>query len=266
MNRPVLRNLVKSHSRDADEDVVVFVAGETSGEAADVSENLLLLVVRCEETNDVALPAAAIELVMPVKDDVFRPFDGTEADQFDIVQTIVNGVRRARAFRSRRAGRQTEIGWRHIDLGEQLVSVFEPANVGENGDQQDRAEHHRSAAAVKTDADDAVGHDQHCDGADYRFHHRPAAAAEAVASKHSRGDGYDFEPCANLGAGAVGPRGIEDAAQAAEHARQNIDAANDATNGNSHVVSGATDPPTARMRQPGRVRLKTKWSSSATPR
>ena len=74
-----------------------------------------------QETNDVALPAAAIELVMPVKDDVFRPFDGTEADQFDIVQTIVNGVRPARAFRSRRAGRQTEIGWRHIDLGEQLV-------------------------------------------------------------------------------------------------------------------------------------------------
>ena len=77
--------------------------------AADMREDFRALVIGSEEADDVAMPRAAIEIVIAVEDDVFRPFDLAKPDDFDRAQPIVQAIRRARSRRRWRF-RRLEIG------------------------------------------------------------------------------------------------------------------------------------------------------------
>ena len=77
-------DLVEAHADDADDQIAVAVERQAERAAADMGEDLPLLVVGPEEADDVAVAVAAIEIVVAVEDDVLRALDLAEPDELDI--------------------------------------------------------------------------------------------------------------------------------------------------------------------------------------
>ena len=86
---------VEPHAADADIEIVVAVERHAERLAADMGEDLHLLVVGRHETDDVAVARAGIEIVVAVENDVFRRLDAADADQRDVAQLVVLGERAA---------------------------------------------------------------------------------------------------------------------------------------------------------------------------
>ena len=75
------RDAIEPHAADADIEIVVAIEGHAERLAADMGEDLHLLVVGRQEADDVAVARARIEIVVAIEDDVFRRLDAAEADQ-----------------------------------------------------------------------------------------------------------------------------------------------------------------------------------------
>ena len=83
------RDAIESHPADADIEIVVAVERHAERLAADMREDLHLLVVGRHETHDVAVARARVEIVVAVEDDVFRRLDAADADQRHVAQLVV---------------------------------------------------------------------------------------------------------------------------------------------------------------------------------
>ena len=140
------RDAVEPHAADAAQQRAVARERHAERTAADMGEDLLPGIVRREEAHDVAGAVADIDVVVVVEDDVLRPVDAVEADRLDRTQPVVERIGRI-AVRGGR-GRQLGIGWRHIDLRQELVPVLQPAHVDRHRRQQHHAEQQRAAASA----------------------------------------------------------------------------------------------------------------------
>ena len=96
------RDAIEAHAADADIEIVVAVEGHAERLAADMGEDLHLLVVGRQETHDVAVARARVEVVVAVEDDVFRRLDAAEADQRHVAQLVVLRERARCRVRSKR--------------------------------------------------------------------------------------------------------------------------------------------------------------------
>ena len=90
---------VEAHAGDADDEIVVAVEGEAERAAADMGEDLPLLMIGTEEAHDVAVTVAAIEMPVAVDNHVLRPLDLGQADHLDIARAC-RSARRASPVRS----------------------------------------------------------------------------------------------------------------------------------------------------------------------
>ena len=204
-----------------------------------MGEDFMPGVIRTEEPHDVAMAVAAIEIVVAIEDHVLGAFDDAKPNRADIAQLVVQRVRRTGIRRRRWRWRRREIGRRDIDLVENLVAVLQPAHVDEHrGDQHD-AEDGRVDRPRHRKRQQPVGQDQHDDRAEHRLGDRAAAAAERIAAEYDGGQRRDLEAHAGIGAGPAEPRGVEEAGQAAEHARPDIGVADRAPHADAGIVRRA---------------------------
>ena len=181
--------------------------------AADVGEHFAALVVRAEETDNVAVTGAAIEIVVAVEDDVLRPLDLAKANNLHRTQLVVERVRRARIERGRR-GRKRQISRRHIDLGEPLVAIAQEAHVDEDRGDEHAAQYGGVRRPGDTEASEAVGDDQDEQRAHDRLGDPAAPSAKRIAAEDRRGQRGDLEPHACVGPRAADAGGEQDPASA----------------------------------------------------
>ena len=171
--------------------------------------DLMRLVVGRGKADDIAVACAAIEVIVVVEDDILGGFDIGKADDLDVLQPVVEGEGGAGIGAGGCRLGQLDIGGRDVDLVEQLVAVLQPAHIDEDGEDQGEAEHHRSRTGIEAEAQHAIGHDEHDDGADQCLDDRAAAAAEAVAAEHGRCQSRNLQPHAGIGAGAGKAGGVD---------------------------------------------------------
>src|SRR5277367_1546976 len=145
----ILAHTIEAHARDANDESAGPVEGHAEGPAADMRVDFSSDVIRREEANDLALPHAAIEVVARVENDVFRPVD--------LAETRRSWRKRRRARLEQRSGRQSQMGWGHIDLGADIVPIFDPPQVDrDRKQQQHETDHHRRGAVLETEPDEPV--------------------------------------------------------------------------------------------------------------
>ena len=97
-----------------------------------------------------------------------------------------------------------------------------------------------------------------------RLGDRAAAAAEADAAEHGGGQGSDFEADARVGAGSAEAGRIEHARHARQHARDDIGMQTVRRTEMPALCAERREPPTARMCQPSRRRVRKTWAAMAT--
>ena len=102
---------------------------------------------------------------------------------------------------------------RDIDLVQHLVAVLQPADVEGHRGGQHEAQHHLVGAGAVAEPDQAVGHDQHDDGAHQALGDRAAPAAQAVAADHGGGQRQDLQVEAGARPGAAQPAGDQEAGE-----------------------------------------------------
>ena len=194
------------------------VEGHAERPPADMGVDFPLDVIGREEADDLALPDAAIEMVVLIENDVLGTVNLAEADDLHLAKAVVHRVGRRERRRNRGAGGQGEIGRRHIDFGAQAMPPLAPSDVDGDGEQEHEADHHRGGAVFKPKTDEPIRQQRNDDRAHQGLADRAAAAADAVAAKNRRRHAGEFEADAGVGTGAGKPRSIERAGEARQHA------------------------------------------------
>ena len=121
----LLVDAIEAHAGDAHDEAAVPVEGHAERPSADMGVDFPPDMIGREEADDLALPHAAIEVVVVIEDDVLGTVDLAEANDLDVAQAVVHRVGRRGVVEPRR-GRQGEIGRRHIDLGAQTYVAICP--------------------------------------------------------------------------------------------------------------------------------------------
>ena len=106
--------------------VVVPVEGHAQRRAADVREDFPAFVVGREESDDVPVSRAAVQVVVAVQDDVFRALDLTLADDVDILQLVVERPNGAAVGLGRRRRREFVVRGADIRPADDPMLVFHP--------------------------------------------------------------------------------------------------------------------------------------------
>jgi hypothetical protein len=161
------------------------------------------------------MPGAAIEIVVAVQNDVLGSFDLAKSNDLDGPQLVIERVRRGWIEGGRRRGKR-EIGGRHIDLRQPPVAIAQEAHVDEDGCDQNAAQHRRVDRPRYAKTCEAVGHDQHQQGAHDRLGDGPAAPAERIAAEHRGGESGHFKADAGIGARAADARSEKEAGERAQ--------------------------------------------------
>ncbi|MPL88390.1 hypothetical protein SDC9_34410 [bioreactor metagenome] len=216
------RDLVKPHGADAGDQVAVAVECQPQREAADMGEDLGAGVVRCEEAHDLAMPGAAIEVVVGVEDHVLGPLERAQPDMLGCGEAVVQRIGRARMRLGRLGLAHLQIDRRDIDLVQHLVAVLQPADVDGDGDGQHDAQDHLVGAGAIAQANEPVRHHQHDHRAHQPLDHRAAPAAEGIAADDRRGEGEDLEPGAGARPRARQPAGDQEPRRARAQAGEDI--------------------------------------------
>ena len=178
-----------------------LVEGHAERPSADMRIDFSTDMIGREKADDIALPNAAIKVVVIIENDVLGPVNLAQTDDLHVSKAVVHRIGR-RAVAKPRRWRQSEIGWRHIDPRAQLVAPLAPSHVDGDRQQQNEADHHRRGAALEPKSDQPVRQQRDDDGAHQGFADRAAAAADAVAAEERSRDRREFEAEACVGAGA----------------------------------------------------------------
>ena len=187
-----------------------------------MGKDLRFLVIGSEEADDFAVPCAAVQVVIPVKDHVFRAFELAKANVFCRGNLVVEGVGRDRIGQGRLGFSHTMIDRRHIHLIQNLMSVLKPANVQHNGGSQHEPQHHLVCAGSIPQPDEAIVHDENDDGTHDALGNGAAPTPQTVAANHGRRERQNFEIKPGTGASAAQAAGNQETRNAGTNAGNDI--------------------------------------------
>ena len=88
----VRRDRIQPHGSDANLERLILVEGEPQRESSDMDKDFPLLVVRRKKPYDISMSRPAIQMVVAIQDDIFRPFYFTGSNQFRFGQLGIQGV------------------------------------------------------------------------------------------------------------------------------------------------------------------------------
>ena len=88
------RDFVEPHAANAGQQISFAVEGEAKGLTANMREDLALFMVRGEESHDVAIAAAAVEMAFAIQDHILGAIDQSEAYGLGRTQRVVDRIGR----------------------------------------------------------------------------------------------------------------------------------------------------------------------------
>ena len=176
-----------------------------------MGEDFPAFIVGGEEANDLTMAGAAVKMIIAVEDHILRALKLAQADIFGARNAVVEGIGRGR-LRQRRLGlAHLVIDRRHINFVEHLIAVLQPADIEGHRGCQHQTQHHLIGAGAIAEADQAIVHDQHDDGAHDALGYGAPATTQTVAADHRRSDGQDLEVQSGAGTGTAQSAGDEEA-------------------------------------------------------
>ena len=89
-----LVDAIEAHAGDADEETVILVEGHAERPAADMGEDFVSSVIGSEKADDVALPRAGVDVVVPVENDVFGSVDLAQTNDLGVAEAVVHRIGR----------------------------------------------------------------------------------------------------------------------------------------------------------------------------
>ena len=135
-----------------------------------MNKNLRLFVFRCEETHDIAMPRAAIKMIVFIQNHIFRPLNFTGTDQFCIRQLRIQSIGRTAVRQGRQRRLHGSVHGCDINLIKHLVSVFQPPDVENHCKGEHQAQNHLVGSAVIPHPNQAVIDGQHDQAAQHSFY------------------------------------------------------------------------------------------------
>lgn len=118
-----------AHTTGANNKRFVLIESQSKRKAAYVSIDLMLSVVGWQKSNDITMSAAAIKIILVVKNDVFRAVKFSDFNATCCTQQIVLRIRRTRFWLSWFTRRQRDVRRRDIRFVEKLKPVLQSAHV-----------------------------------------------------------------------------------------------------------------------------------------
>ena len=233
------RDPVQAHAANADIKVVMPIKRHAQRRATNVGVDFHAFVIGRKKPDDVAVTRTGIEVVVPVQNHILRAFNSAQPNHLDIAQFVVLRPSRAAVWRGRGRLGQRVVGRADVNLADDAVPVFQPADVNDRREHQYGCQHHAVVAAVQRQSSHAVDDQQHYQRAHQGFRHRTFSASQADAAQHSGRQHGHLQPHTNVTPGSGQPRGEKDAPHCGEHTAGHIGQRYGAPYGNAGVVGGA---------------------------
>ena len=238
----LLVDAIEAHAGDAHDEAAVLVEGHARAVGRRHARRLpCLTVIGREEADDLALPDAAIEIVVLVENDVFGTVDLAEADDLDVAKAVVHRVGRRRSGgEGRRAAAAPDRPATHRPWRADCAAICPSARRWRSRTAAPSRPPSTTRRSASPSLTSPLVNSETMIAPIRALPIEPRPPPTLLPPSSAAVTDRELEADAGVRAGAGKPRRVERAGEAGEQAGDDIGQAHRAPHGDAGVVGGAT--------------------------